>query len=86
VFLRVTLPIILPGVLAGVALVFLLTMEELPATLLLRPPGMETLATSVWSTASEALFTQASISSLFLVAVSSLSLALMFRQRDGAVT
>jgi iron(III) transport system permease protein len=86
VFLRVTLPIILPGVLAGVALVFLLTMEELPATLLLRPPGMETLATAVWSTASEALFTQASISSLFLVAVSSLSLALMFRQRDGAVT
>ncbi len=82
VFLRITLPIILPGVLAGAALVFLLTMEELPATLLLRPPGVETLATSIWSAASEALFTQAAMASLFLVLVSSFSIALLFRRQE----
>jgi iron(III) transport system permease protein len=82
VFLKVTLPIVLPGVIAGAALVFLLTMEELPATLLLRPPGVETLATSIWANASEALFIQASATSLLLAAVSSLSVGLMF-WREG---
>ncbi len=80
VFFKVTLPIVLPGVIAGAALVFLLTMEELPATLLLRPPGVETLATSIWSAASEALFAQAAVPSLFLVVASSVSVALLFRQ------
>ncbi|MET8333977.1 iron ABC transporter permease [Streptosporangium canum] len=45
----VTLPLALPGVLAGAALVFLTAMKELPATLLLRPTGMETLATQLWA-------------------------------------
>lgn len=80
VFFTVTLPIVLPGVMAAAALVFLLTMEELPATLLLRPPGVETLAIAIWSAASEALFTQAAVSSLLLVTVSSLSIGLIFWQ------
>ncbi|SDH77286.1 iron(III) transport system permease protein [Sinosporangium album] len=46
---EVTLPLALPGVLAGGALVFLTAMKELPATLLLRPTGMETLATRLWT-------------------------------------
>ncbi|GAA2848689.1 iron ABC transporter permease [Streptosporangium fragile] len=45
----VTLPLALPGVLAGAALVFLTAMKELPATLLLRPTGMDTLATRLWT-------------------------------------
>jgi iron(III) transport system permease protein len=45
----VTLPLALPGVGAGAALVFLTCMKELPATILLRPTGMETLATELWS-------------------------------------
>jgi iron(III) transport system permease protein len=45
----VTLPLTLPGVGAGAALVYLTCMKELPATLLLRPTGMETLATRLWS-------------------------------------
>ncbi|MGH3912071.1 MAG: ABC transporter permease [Pseudonocardiaceae bacterium] len=44
----VTVPLAGPGVAAGVALVFLTCMKELPATLLLRPTGMETLATELW--------------------------------------
>lgn len=46
---QITLPLAAPGVAAGAALVFLTCMKELPATLLLRPTGMETLATELWS-------------------------------------
>src|SRR5690606_3897047 len=49
VFRTVTLPLTAPGIGAGAALAFLTCMKELPATLLLRPTGMETLATRVWS-------------------------------------
>lgn len=45
----VTLPLAGPGIAAGAVLVFLTCMKELPATLLLRPTGMETLATRLWS-------------------------------------
>lgn len=66
---RVTLPLVLPGVLAGAALVLLLTMKELPATLLLRPAGYETLASSVWSAVSEAFYARAAAPALLLIVV-----------------
>ena len=67
-FIRVTLPIMMPSVFASAALVFLLVMKELPATLILGPTGFETLATSIWSASSEAFFTKTAASSLILVA------------------
>ena len=45
-FVRVTLPIMMPSIFASAAMVFLLTMKELPATLILGPTGFDTLATS----------------------------------------
>jgi iron(III) transport system permease protein len=66
---QVTIPMVMPGVLAGAAMVFLLTMKELPATLILAPLGFKTLATSVWSAASEAFFARAALPSVMLVAV-----------------
>src|SRR5690606_6864175 len=45
----VTLPLAAPGVAAGAALTFVVCMKELPATLLLRPTGMDTLATRLWT-------------------------------------
>ncbi len=70
----VTLPMIMPGVLTGGALVFLTSMKELPATLLLRPIGFETLATTIWSYAAEAIYSAASLPALVLVAVTALPL------------
>ena len=70
----VTLPLVRPGLLAGGALVFLTAMKELPATLLLRPPGTETLAVRVWTGASEGLYAQAAPAALLVVAVSALVL------------
>jgi iron(III) transport system permease protein len=47
--LRVTLPLIAPGLAAGFCLVFLSVVTELTATLLLLPSGVKTLATQFWA-------------------------------------
>ena len=70
----VTLPLVRNGLLAGGALVFLTAMKELPATLLLRPPGSETLAVRVWTGASEGLYAQAAPAALLLIGASALVL------------
>jgi iron(III) transport system permease protein len=70
VLARVTVPLIRPGLLAGAALVFLSAMKELPATLLLRPIGFDTLATEIWTATSVAAYTEAAPAALLLVAVS----------------
>jgi iron(III) transport system permease protein len=72
-----------PGIVSGAALVFLLTMKELPATLILSPIGFQTLATSIWSAASEAFFAQAAAPALLLILTSSVPLAfLLLRSRQ----
>ena len=81
-FASVTVPAARPGIFAGASLVFLLTMKELPATLILSPIGFNTLATSVWSFTSEAFFARAAIPSLLLIVLSGIPLALlMLRER-----
>ena len=68
--LTVTVPLIRPGILAGAALVFLSAMKELPATLLLRPIGFETLATEIWKLTSVGSYSRAALPALLLIAVS----------------
>jgi iron(III) transport system permease protein len=67
VLLRVTLPLARPGVLAGMALVFLSAMKELPATLLLRPIGFETLATEIWQATAIDAYSEAAPAALLLI-------------------
>lgn len=81
-FWKVTLPLIAPGVVAGAALVFLTTIKELPATLLLRPTGFETLVTRIWAAESAGLYGYAAIPALLLLIVSGLSMVLILRQED----
>jgi iron(III) transport system permease protein len=66
-FLEVTLRVVLPGLFAGGALVFLTSLKELPATLLLRPAGFDTLAVRVWIWAGEGMYTQAAPAALVLI-------------------
>ncbi len=81
----VTLPLVRSGVLMGGALVFLVSMKELPATLILGPLGFETLATSVWSASSEAFFARAAAPALTLILISSVPMAyLVTRERRTA--
>lgn len=64
---RVTVPLAAPGVAAGTALVMLTIMKELPATLLLRPTGANTLATSLWTHTGVAAYGAAAPYALALV-------------------
>ena len=81
VMLTVTVPLMRSGVLMGAALVFLITMKELPATLILSPLGFKTLATSIWSASfdgGEAFFAQAAAPAVILILMSSIPMALLF--------
>ena len=82
VFRRITAPIVRPGVLAGMALVFLTTVKELPATLLLSPTGFSTLATQIWSATDEAFFARAAAPALILLAMSAFSIFLVLMQEE----
>ncbi len=81
--LRVTLPLAFPGLVAGAALVFLSVMKELPATLLLRPNGFETLAIRIWSSTAESFLTRASAAGLILLLVSIVPLFLVMSRELG---
>lgn len=76
-FRRVTLPLTLRGIVAGAALVFLEAMRELPATLMLRPTGFETLSTYLWRVYEAGYFGRAAIPGLLLVLISGIALAFM---------
>ncbi|MQC27768.1 MAG: iron ABC transporter permease, partial [Chloroflexi bacterium] len=77
VLTSITIPLAARGVLAGAALVFLTTIKELPATLLLAPPGFQTLATRVWSTTADARYAEAAVPAVMLIAVSGLAVVLL---------
>jgi iron(III) transport system permease protein len=78
-FRRVTLPLIAPGVVAGAMLVFLTTMKELPATLILHPTGFTTLVTYIWRVQEAGYYGRAALPALVLVAVSGLSMVVLLR-------
>ena len=63
----VTLPLMRNGFIVAWVLMFLQTMKELPATLLLRPVGFDTLAIRVWMEASEEYYQLAAPSALLIV-------------------
>lgn len=79
-FLQVTVPLILPGLFAGGALVFLTSLKELPATLLLRPAGFDTLAVRVWIWAGEGIYTQAAPAALLLIITAAAPLYFLLRR------
>lgn len=78
---RVTVPLIRRSLVGGGLLVFLTSMKELPATLLLRPAGVDTLATRVWTGAAEGRYAQAAPAALTLVVLSGIALALLRNDR-----
>ena len=77
VLFTIVLPLLRPGLLAGLALVFLLAMKELPATLMLGPIGFNTLATSIWGATEDCFFARAAAPSLLLIIASAIPMALL---------
>jgi iron(III) transport system permease protein len=83
VWTRVTARIAWPGIGAGVLLVTLTAMKELPATLMLRPTGTETLATSLWRLTSGTAYAAAAPYALVLIAVAAVPALLLTREVAG---
>ncbi len=67
---KVTLPLVRTGFIVAWVLMFLQSMKELPATLLLRPVGFDTLAVRVWLEASEEYYQLAAAPALLIVMMS----------------
>jgi iron(III) transport system permease protein len=81
---RVTAPLAAPGILASWAIVFLTAMKELPAALMLRPPGFDTLPVRIMVAANESVYTQAALAAILLVAITIVPFALLhLRVRPG---
>jgi iron(III) transport system permease protein len=79
----VDLPVMAPGLLAGVGLVMLSVMKELPISLLVSPLGFATLSTRIFSAFEDAFVAEAGIMATILVALSFvLSWFLIIRRAD----
>ena len=78
----ITLPLLRPGIVAGLTLVLLSGLKELPLTLLLAPPGYSTLATELWDAAREAFYAQAAVPAALLLLVSFVSVGLLVRRGE----
>lgn len=68
-FRRVTLPLVATSWFAGGVLVFLTTVKELPATLVMRPAGFDTLATELWDLTNEGFMGEAAWRALAIIAL-----------------
>ncbi len=66
---RVHLPLLAPALGAAAILVFVDCMKELPATLLLRPFGFETLATHIYAEAARGTYEDGAVAALMIVLV-----------------
>jgi iron(III) transport system permease protein len=69
-FLRVELPLLVPGLAAGGGLVMLSVLKELPITILLQPTGFNTLAQRIYNTYNEVLRVDSGLAALTLIAMS----------------
>lgn len=76
---RVHLPLLRPAIGAAGLLVFVDAMKELPATLLMRPAGFETLATWLYAEASRGTYEEGAVAALAIVLAGLLPVVLLAR-------
>jgi len=86
IFWRVIRPLLQPALLAGWTLVFLNSVRELPATLLLHPAGFDTLTVRVWMAASEGYYGPAAPAALLLIVLSLPLLFFLWREHESALS
>jgi iron(III) transport system permease protein len=80
VFARVLFPLLQRGVLVSMAFVFLSAVKELPLTLLLAPPGFQTLSMRAWSYSEELMFADAAPYALTIILFSACFVGLLLRE------
>ena len=76
---KIHLPLIRGGILTAALVVFVDSMKELPATLILRPFNFDTLATYVYQFASDELLEQCALAALMIMLVGLLPVILLSR-------
>jgi iron(III) transport system permease protein len=81
---RIHLPLLRGSMGCAALLVFVEVMKEMPATLLLRPFGYDTLAVQIWQLTSESFWEAAALPALTIVAGGILPVLLLFRQSSPA--
>lgn len=79
VLAEVHLPLMRTGLLTAGILVFSEVVKELPATMLLRPLGSDTLAIEVWQATTESLWQTAALPAVMIVAVGLVPIVLLMR-------
>lgn len=79
---RLHLPLLRPALAAAAMLVFVDAVKELPATLLLRPVGMETLATQLYGEAVRGTYEDGAVAALLIVAVGLIPVIVLARMAD----
>ncbi len=84
-FRRVVLPLLRPSLAVSWAVVFLTAVKELPATLVLRPLGFDTLPVRIWTPARDGLYADAGPPALLLVMLSLVPLYLLLARRRDVV-
>lgn len=77
---RVYLPMLRPGLITALILVFIDVMKEMPATLLLRPFGWDTLAVRIYEMTSEGEWQRAALPAITLVLMGLVPVILAVRQ------
>ncbi len=80
---RVHLPLLRPALWSAGIIVFVDCLKELPATLLLRPLNVETLATSIYQYASRGSFEDGALAALLIVAASMAPVIFLTRLADA---
>jgi iron(III) transport system permease protein len=78
---RVHAPLLAGSLLTGLLMVFVEVMKELPATLMLRPFGFDTLATQAWLYAADERLGEAAWPSLLIVLAGLLPVLVLTRRR-----
>ena len=78
--INVDMPLLIPSLFAGFALVFIDVIKELPLTLNLRPFNYHTLATQVYQYASDERVVESAIPSLMIIGISALLLWQVIRR------
>lgn len=77
---KIYLPLLTPGLLTALVLVLVDTMKEMPATLLMRPFGWDTLAVRIYEMTSEGEWQRAALPALALVLISMLPVIMIVRR------
>lgn len=86
VFWRVYLPLLMPGLLSAGLLVFVDVLKEMPATLLMRPFGWDTLAVRIHSLTAEGNWPEAALPAITLVATGLLPVIVLIRRSAQPVS